>query len=888
MTCLPTLLAGATLLLGLPAAPEGYQADLALPVEVGLGVTDVVVTDLDGDGSHDVVIAARASDGTILLGNGTGGHTVVTAPVLGADQLPGGDFIRYLVAGDFDGDGHADLVAQQGDDSFHFLLFRGDGSGSLLAPTIVESGIFLDRPASADFNEDGLSDLVSTSSVSIHVTLADGLGSFLAPLTIHVLQGPRQGVVTGDFDEDGHTDILVAAFGPGPKVFVYPGNGDGTFGEPVRSAVAPLYPFGALASGDLDDDGHLDCVLLQNVADGTVLRGDGAGGFVAVASIPRDRYSLSDAVIGDQDGDGWPDLMLLAEDLTVLRNDGKGNLVFSSRHMLPGSEFDRILAADFDRDGRSDFVCASTSLALPPPVGSVVLLRSDGGDALETARALEGGEDTRVAIGDFDRDSVLDIAAVDRFEDAFTTFRGDGAGGFLPGQAVPGLAAGIDPRNVLSGDVDGDGDLDLVVTYAQTARVSTFLGDGDGSFAPPIDWFAAELVRVESSLLDVNGDGRADLVARSSSFVRLYLSQSDGSFVLSGVVSTEGAAAPPVTADVDENGHADLILMSTNGRGTLVLLGDGTGGFTESDRIPTHDYAGAVLDVDRDGHLDIAVTRAVSVDHTFVPMLFISHGHGDGSFAPPVAIAPMFYRASLTPIRLDDDAATDLLADTRDDGILLLRSTSPDAFEEIARIPGTQQLQDVEIEDLDGDGLDDIVAVHFLGSRRILLNRTAFFECRRGAINAGAGPVTDVLFVNGSAGNGRSRVIRVDHGSPFELRIDATPAGGNRYVAYAWRTAPEPRDVSPLFAGTSSLCLPIVFHGASGRRAPAAIWKTIPGHAAILGEGTLPAGPAPAVLASLPGLPRGGIRLFVQAIMEDPGARNGVGDVTNGIEIRVR
>lgn len=345
-----------------------------------------------------------------------------------------------------------------------------------------------------------------------------------------------------------------------------------------------------------------------------------------------------------------------------------------------------------------------------------------------------------------------------------------------------------------------------------------------------------------------------------------------------------------VAPDVDGDGNLDLVVRrEALEQWTSILLGDGLGGFTRS-QIFDASNDGLFLDGDGDGKLDYFYMNETLEGGELV----MRPGVGDGSVGDPQLVLEMEFARDLVPADLDGNGILDLLAieHARNDSrgvrdVHFLLDTGPGTFVESGTVRSRNLRLDYEAEDFDGDGLTDIVFSDSVHGIFVYLNRTAFYACREGAINGGQGDVTDVLFVNDSSGNGRDRVVVLDPFSPFELRIDATPAGGSLYAAYAWGLAPEPEHLSPFFPVTASLCLPIAFHAPPRRLAPRAIWNTVPGLDVVLGEGTQPASPAPTILLELPALPRRG-RFFVQAVMEDPGARNGFGDVTNGIEIRAR
>ena len=215
--------------------------------------------DFNGDKHKDVIAFGQsAADGSflgqLLLGRGDGTFqdpvAVTNANFL--DTYPS----QHIAVVDMDGDGRDDLVnvtteGNDGTNAVIVLLSKGDGT---LEPiTTLLTGTYYNHgdAASADFNGDGKADLVVPTPQTIQILLGHGDGTFeIEPkaLPIPPFGGqPSQyalAVVAGDFDRDGKADFAILCLQPsngfneGPTaVFVYYGEGDGTFSQPVKAAV---------------------------------------------------------------------------------------------------------------------------------------------------------------------------------------------------------------------------------------------------------------------------------------------------------------------------------------------------------------------------------------------------------------------------------------------------------------------------------------------------------------------------------------------------------------------------------------------------------------------------------------------------------------------------
>ncbi|HEV8267235.1 MAG TPA: FG-GAP-like repeat-containing protein, partial [Thermoanaerobaculia bacterium] len=324
------------------------------------GSNAMVLADFNLDGRLDVAVIAAgytSHDLLVFLGTGTG--------TLGAPStLDSGYGSSSLATGDFNGDGKPDLaVANTGALGGNMLrVFLGDGSGGFGAPSSFPSGTGAESLAVGDFNGDGRADVVaaSTNLSGAWLLLGDGTGWFAAP-TKTELTIPTGVILAGDVNRDGKLD-LVALEGSltGNRVAVLLGNGDGSFVESVSS----LSGIGTRRSGvlaDLDRNGTLD-VAYSNGSEVFVLLGTGDGTFGPPSVRSASGASSIQAV--DVNGDGNLDLILTTDVLEVLKGDGLGGFGPSTR--LGGPRIDGLTSlatGDFDRNGKPDIAVASRTLS---------------------------------------------------------------------------------------------------------------------------------------------------------------------------------------------------------------------------------------------------------------------------------------------------------------------------------------------------------------------------------------------------------------------------------------------------------------------------------------------------------------------------------------------
>ena len=327
-------------------------------------------------------------------------------------------------------------------------------------------------------------------------------------------------VELADFNNDGFPDIAVANT-EDSSVTILLGNANEKFTEASGSPFfANRFP-NDIVIADFNKDGNLDLGIANTeVSFLTVLSGDGKGQF---RQAPKSPYLVNSKphthgiATGDFNGDGNLDLATeswAVDSVLLISGDGKGNFSGQKFYKVGKRPYQRLRAADVNKDGRADIV--TTNLE---GNNATVLLNMGEGKFQEAQNSPfpAGDAPFGVAIGDVNGDDNPDLAIVDaptitaesKGKDGLTILAGDGSGKFSPLKGSP-FKTGKSPGRIAIGDINGDGVNDIVVTNYNDKSVSIFYMDRKGVFASNVLSVGSHPDGV--AVYDLNKDGKSDIV----------------------------------------------------------------------------------------------------------------------------------------------------------------------------------------------------------------------------------------------------------------------------------------------------------------------------------------------------------------------------------------
>ena len=619
-----------------------------------LGALDLDSADFDNDGDIDLAISntGQVWEGIsfqVWMNQGDG-------TFFEYGGFPSGQGPTGITINDFNGDGVLDVAVAH--DRYitcaaSIAIMLGDGLGGFEAPRSVALDSCTYKLDSGDVDGDGDIDLAVAHETNRVTILYNISGQFLVSAVLpglpsgSIAQTPT--VKLSDVDRDGDLDVLYSHSTSGGfytgKLAFYRNPGDGIFGA-AEAIDLPPGSEGAIDVdvADIDGDTWPDIVAAQGVSQSwSLVRGNGAGGFQ-----PAEHYRAGESPTavrpGDVDGDGTLDVAMLGRDsmeACLYRNNAEGTFVqppvidLADPALAPIS-YSNLATADIDNDGDLD-LAVGYSANFDGIYG--ISVRRNNGDG--TFAAIENHAlsifPLHVLLRDMTGDGFVDLLwANDDWPSRFQFRRNDGTGRFTT--QITGPIVNDEIACLETADVDGDGDLDVLIA-ADFGSLIVSRNNAGASFAAlqttPIDgWITA----IASG--DFNHDGRVDLIVNSGvqGYAEIMRGNGNGTFQAPVTLETGRAVTALATGDLDNDGHLDFAgVFGLDGTGLTVRRGQGNGTFFDSFEYygsysAINDTAMAIelADVDGDGLLDAlgAFYAAQEIDFW--------RGLGDGTFEEKV------------------------------------------------------------------------------------------------------------------------------------------------------------------------------------------------------------------------------------------------------------
>jgi len=434
-----------------------------------------------------------------------------------------------------------------------------------------------------------------------------------------------------------------------------------------------------------------------------------------------DQYDVGDLPrvldSGDLNGDGWEDIVARSggnQGVSVLINDGAGGFLPEMRYPSDQSG-NSVVLGDLNLDGALDIVVES---GFDPWVK--VWLNNGDGTFGESAIFLCGNDPRSMVVEDFTGDGILDIALTVRASTDLILLRGVGDGSFEAYQTHELNAGG----ELIGHDFNDDGAMDML--SVRSSSVTTLINQGDGTFSDQIEFSVPNPgSNLHNAIGDIDGDGDADLVIVEREdgvdFIRVLENVGFGILTQQQRFSTQGIVEGIVVANLSQGLLPDIVLSRLTFQGEIAygasVYRNAGGVFAHhAYSVSLRSRTGAMIagDFDQDGDQDIAVAQVLA------DSVSILENTGDGQF---FGVSLAAYGSNLRGSSLfdiDRDGDQDVIALERDanEVRVFLNDGNGEFGAGVSFDNGLgNSPQDLAIADLSGFGTIDMVVVNSLSAR---------------------------------------------------------------------------------------------------------------------------------------------------------------------------
>lgn len=652
-------------------------------ITVGLTPRQILVGDVNGDNSRDIIALVSSNSGTsgaatIFLNNGRGDFSSFTSVSLNFSPVS-------AALADFNQDGFLDLAVSGSTGSSSnpssVAIFLNNGGGIFSLQTTLSASGLAAAVEAGDFNADGTIDIAVAGTNNnfgiVVVFLNDGFGNFSNAGNFSVGGSPRD-LEVADFNGDGISDIL--STNTNSSVSILLGSSSNNFQVPTNFVFSTSsFSTPLVAVGDVNNDGRPDLVIssLDSNSISFALNNGGSFSTPIGTTLPDPNLRVRTLVVGQVVGNDNVDVIIgvgggfsdSISEIAIFQVNGSGVFNLTNPIISPtGSAPVALTLADINNDGRNDILSANGTS------GDIAVLINDG-DRFGPMTVQTNPFPGVIATADFNADGNLDTItgaqiSTGSANNLLITF-GNGMGGTNGNQNFPSTGT---VQTIIATDLNNDSRPDLIAVVTNGSNnfstVNVYLNSGNN--AALFTAFSASSVNVGFSIRnlivgDFNNDGRNDIVASSSTSnsVALLLGTATGIFTGSTSFATP-VTAPVITAGrFNNDNNLDLVVAGNTPSGVgavFTLLGNGNGTFSQVNESIAVNNPNSIAsgDFNGDSISDVAITSPFSQFSSSSTSIAVAFGIGGGRLSQPTFYPVGIDARTVTAADFNGDRRLDL------------------------------------------------------------------------------------------------------------------------------------------------------------------------------------------------------------------------------------